>query len=55
MESSVKSPNGCRVILCIDANAGEDTTLPWIGSAGSRTRDRCKKKEPKMDMNCWRC
>ena len=36
-------PNGCRVILCVDANGEVDTTLPWIGSAGTRIRDRCKK------------
>ena len=30
-------PSRCQVILCMD------TTLPWIGSPGSRIRDRCKK------------
>ena len=29
---------------CLDGASGEvDTTLPWIGSAGSRIRVRCKK------------
>ena len=36
-------PNRCRVILCMDANGEVDTTLPWIGSAGSRIRDRRNK------------
>ena len=40
-------PNTCRVILCLDANGEVDTTLPWIGSAGGRIRDRRKKMDPK--------
>ena len=35
-------PNRCRVILCMDANGEVDTTLPWIGCAGSRICDQRK-------------
>ena len=33
-------PNMCRVILCMDANGEVYSTLPWIGNAGNRVRDR---------------
>ena len=35
-------PNRCRVILSMDVNGEVDTTLPWIGNASSRIRDRLK-------------
>ena len=35
-------PNRCRVIFCMDANGEVDTTLPWIGCAGSRICDQRK-------------
>ena len=36
-------PRRWPVIVCMDDNGEADTTLPWIGSAGNRIRDQCKK------------
>ena len=47
-------PNRCSVILSVDANGEVDTTLPWIGNAGSRIRDR-RKNGPDMGMSFWNC
>ena len=39
-------PNRCRVTPCVDAHGDVDTTRLWIGSAGGRIRDQCKKWTP---------
>ena len=49
-------PNRRRVLLSMDANGEVDTTLPWIGSASSRIRDRRKKWTPSGHelLELWR-